>query len=63
MASRVQVLEVLKAKGAVSVTVEALLYVAMKLIATISVDVETQRHRTQPNLKDQKFVVVFTSRQ
>ena len=62
MASRVQVLEVFKAEGAVSVTVEAL-YVAMKLIATISVDVETQRHRTQPNLKDQKFVVVFTSRQ
>ena len=38
MASRVQVLEVLKAEGAVSVTVEAL-YVARKLIATISVDV------------------------
>ena len=62
MASRVQVLEVLKAEGAVSVTVEAL-YVARRLIATISGDVETQRRRTQPNLKDQKFVVVFPSKQ
>ena len=62
MASKVQVLEVLKAKGAVSVTVEAS-NLARKLITTMSRDVETQQRCTQLNLMDQKFVVVYANRQ
>ena len=58
--SKGQVLEVLKAEGAVSAALEAL-SVARKQITTISGDVKTQRHRTQPNSEDQIFVVVFTS--
>ena len=53
-------MEVLKAEGAVSAALEAL-SVARKQITTISGDVKTQRHRTQPNSEDQIFVVVFTS--
>ena len=62
MASKVQVLEVLKAKGAVSVTVEAS-NLARKQITTMSRDVETQQRCTQLNLMDQKFVVVYANRQ
>ena len=62
MASKVQVLEVFKAKGAVSVTVEAS-NLARKQITTMSRDVETQQRCTQLNLMDQKFVVVYANRQ
>ena len=60
MVSKVQVLEVPKATGAVSVTVEAL-SATRKLITIVTEDVETQRCRMQPNPEDQIFVVVFTS--
>ena len=62
MASKVQVLEVLKAKGAVSMTVEAS-NLARKQITTMSRDVETQQRCTQLNLMDQNFVVVYANRQ
>ena len=60
MVSKVQVLEVLKATGAVFETIEAL-SVAGKLITIETEDVETQWRRMQPSPEDQIFVVVFTS--